>query len=121
MKKLFIVLMLTILCGCGPINWFFGVDVEGKDKEGPAPFSFLADFLNNMGPLGILTTGILTVGGTAYVGVKKGQRVGDAVIAGVQKVRNEMKDEDSAALKAELKKMIPNKYHAAIKKVKDAL
>ncbi|MCH7640998.1 hypothetical protein IID22_02285 [Patescibacteria group bacterium] len=121
MKKLFVILMLIILCGCGPLNWVLGVDAEGKDKEGPAPFSFLADFLNNMGPLGILTTGVLTVGGTAYVGVKNGRRVGDAVIAGVQKARDDMKREDSNALRTRLRKFIPNKYHAAIKKVKDAL
>lgn len=120
-KFMFLIMILATLCSCAALDYVLGVDENGKDKEGTPPAYFIIELLQSVGPLGVAVAGALTVGGSAYVGRKRGQKVGDAVIAGVQKARNEMSPEESDSLKAELKKHIPNKFHEAIRKVKDTI
>jgi len=122
MKAIQIFLMLTLLLtGCSAIDALYGVDEEGKDLPGTPPIELFSKFIQNMGPLGTLVVGALTVGGSVYVGNKKNKGVLTAVIDGVEKVKNEMGPDDSKPVVALLKKHIPNKFHKVIDKIRDTL
>lgn len=118
MKKLLLVIAL-FLCSCTALDWVMGVDEKGKDKPGTPPIEYFSELIKELGPIGTLVTGVLTIGGTAYVSSKKHKGTLNAVIEGVQKAKGDMTDDDRANLVGLLKAHIPNKYHANIRKIKD--
>lgn len=124
MKKLraaLLIVMLTVLTSCGPADWFFGIGEDGKQTEGTPPAEFFVDFIQALGPIGVLAAGAITTGGAVYAGNKRGQKPLAAVVAGVQKAKGQMSADDRAALVVLLKDNIPNRYHDTIKKIKDAI
>jgi len=113
--------MVFVLTGCGFLNWINGVDDKGNDLPGIPPISIFAETIKQMGPIGTAVAGLLTIGGTAYVSNRQSKGTLKGVIAGIQKAKDAMSEEDKDALVVKLKKHIPNKYHKAIGKIKDAL
>lgn len=120
MKKLVLTLILALtLTGC--INEFLGIDDQGNKVTSQAPADYVAAVLRGLGPIGIAAAGALGIGGSAYVAHKKERSKLTAVVAGVQKFRDSLDEEESNEIKKELAKHIPNKYHGTIKKIKDNL
>jgi hypothetical protein len=122
MRKLTIVaLLLLTLTGCAQLNWVLGIDDKGDVVNEAAPMRYLAAVISSLGPLGVLGSGLLTTLGGTYIAHKRSDNRLTAVVSGVQKTRDALSAEDSAVIKEQLKKHIPNKYHGAIKRIKDAL
>ena len=124
MRKLRMFLLavtLTVLSSCAAADWFFGVDDNGNRTTTSPPSEFFIDFIQALGPVGLLASVGITTGGAAYVGNKKGQKPLTAVVAGIQKVKGDLEPGEKKALVGLLKKHIPNKYHKTIGKIKDAL
>lgn len=114
--------MLTlILTGCTQMDWFFGVNEDGTDKPGESPASYLALFLENLGPLGGLAAAGLATGGAAYVGRKRGDKLPMVIIEAIEKIKSEVDEKEAAWLVGKLKAKIPNKYHKAIDKIRDTI
>lgn len=114
-------LSLLFLCSCSALNTFLGIDDQGNKTDGTPPAKYLTEVLKAFGPIGLVIGGLVTAGGSAYIGNKKGQGRFKAVVAGIQKVKKEMPVEEKEILVSKLKEHIPNKYHDAIKHVKDRL
>lgn len=121
MKKLVLLLVLITLSGCGFVNWAFGIDDQGNKVDPTPPVFYLTEVLKSLGPLGIAATGAISVAGAGYIGSKKGDGVLTGIVAGIQKAKDAMSEDDKNALVAKLSKHIPTKYHAKIKKIKDSL
>jgi len=122
MHKLFITsLLIVTLTGCTQLDWVFGVDDKGNDKDGPAPMEYLTNLLKAFGTVGGVAAGGLSIAGTAYVSNKRSKDPLKAVINGIQKAKDELDDDEREFLVDSLKKHIPNKYHDTIKKIKDTL
>jgi len=122
MKKLLLTItILFALSGCDAVDWALNVDKDGVSKEGAAPIDYLSEVLEAFGTVGGLASAGLAMAGTAYVSNKRSKDPLKAVIAGVQKLKEELGDEEKALLTAQLKKHIPNKYHKVIGKIKDTL
>jgi hypothetical protein len=121
MKKLLLVFVLTFCTSCAALNAFIGIDEKGNKTDETPPVKYLTEVLKAFGPLGVLGGGLVTAGAAAYSGHKRGEEKFEAVVDGVQKAKKEMTDEEREQLVLKLKEHIPNKYHGAIRKVKDRL
>lgn len=122
MKKIAFILCLNfILVSCAALDFYLGVDEKGKDKPGAAPSEYVNKIIESLGPLGGVAGAGLAALGSAYVAHKQSKKPLDAVIAGVEKAKDELDEEEKAALTAKLKKHIPNKFHKAIDKIRDNL
>lgn len=116
-----LLLTLVVLSGCEQVDWALGISPEGTKLPGPAPVDYLTELLGAFGTLGGVVAAGLGVAGTAYVANKKSKDPLKAIVAGIQKAKEELDDEEREYLVDSLKKHIPNKYHATIKKIKDTL
>lgn len=122
MKKLIVLALLTMtLSSCGPMNWFLDIDDNGNDMPGPAPIDYMTGLLKAFGAAGGLAAGALTLGGTAYVSSKRSKDPLKAVVAGIQRFKEDLEEDEKEFMVEKLKKHIPNKYHKIIGKIKDSI
>jgi len=131
-KKLFFVSIMLLVCGCGFLDWALGVDEKGNDKDGIPPIDMFMEVVKQMGPIGTLISGALTIGGGVYVGHKRGKAKNEgklelaerglkAVVHGVEKIKDDMSEDDKNDMNDLLKKKIPNEWHPVINKIRDTL
>lgn len=121
LKRIFFTSIFVLLCSCSAMNSFLGIDDKGNKIDKNPPISYLTAVLKGLGPVGLIVSGLFTVGGAAYAGNARGQDRFASVVAGIQKVKKEMSKEDKVILVSKLKEHIPNKYHGAIARVKNTL
>ena len=122
MKKITI-LFLFVLClsGCAWIDSLVGIDDKGNKVDNNPPISYITELLKGLGPIGILGSALTGMAATAYAGHKRGKKPFVAIVEGIQKTKEEMSSKDRTALVTLLKDKIPDKYHNAIRKVKDTI
>lgn len=120
-KIALLTVLLVFFTSCEIINDYLGIDNNGKQVNPKPPAMYVEKVLEAAGPVGLAVSTLLGMGGAAYVGNRKGKKPLEALVGGIQKVRNDLTDTQEKDLVKLLAKHTPNKYHKAIRKIKDTL